>query len=141
LKLLQIREPGFEENDAFTRQAISLAHRHGAKVLTKKQEVGADGVHFTAADLMALKEKPRLGLVAASCHTREELDHAMRLELDFAVLGAVKDKAAIGWQRFAQIADGASIPVYAIGGLARGDLEDAWRAGAHGVAMIRGAWA
>jgi thiamine monophosphate synthase len=31
--------------------------------------------------------------------------------------------------------------VYAIGGLAHADLEDAWRAGAHGVAMIRGSWA
>jgi 8-oxo-dGTP diphosphatase len=30
--------------------------------------------------------------------------------------------------------------VYAIGGLAPADLPDAWRAGAHGIAMIRGAW-
>jgi 8-oxo-dGTP diphosphatase len=36
--------------------------------------------------------------------------------------------------------EGTSIPVYAIGGLTRADMEDAWRAGAHGVAMIRGAW-
>jgi 8-oxo-dGTP diphosphatase len=146
LKLLQIREPGFKEKDAFTRQAISLAHRHGAKVLAKKQEAGADGIHFTAADLMALKEKPRHGLVAASCHTREELEHAMRLELDFAVLGSLKATAthpssALGWEKFKELIEETSIPVYAIGGLARGDLEDAWRAGAHGVAMIRGAWA
>jgi 8-oxo-dGTP diphosphatase len=65
----------------------------------------------------------------------------MALELDFSVLGPVKDKQAIGWQRFGEIAAGASIPVYAIGGLTRADLDDAWRAGAHGVAMIRGAWA
>jgi 8-oxo-dGTP diphosphatase len=67
----------------------------------------------------------------------------MRLELDFAVLGPVKEKAdlqPLGWARFAEIARGASIPVYAIGGLAAPDLEDAWRAGAHGLAMIRGAW-
>ena len=65
----------------------------------------------------------------------------MQLELDFVVLGPVKDKAAIGWPRFAEIAAGSSIPVYAIGGLSRSDREDAWRAGAHGVAMIRAAWA
>ena len=33
---------------------------------------------------MSLKAKPA-GLVAASCHTREELERAMQLELDFAV--------------------------------------------------------
>ena len=56
--------------------------------------------------------------------------------------GVVEDKAAaIGWPRFAEIAAGSSIPVYAIGGLSRTDREDAWRAGAHGVAMIRAAWA
>jgi len=53
----------------------------------------------------------------------------------------VKDKSpALGWQRFAELARGATIPVYAIGGLTRADLQDAWRAGAHGLAMIRGAW-
>jgi 8-oxo-dGTP diphosphatase len=100
----------------------------------------ADGIHFTAAELMKLRARPD-GLVAASCHTRAELDHAMTLGLDFAVLGPVKDKPpALGWGRFAALARGASIPVYAIGGLTRADLQDAWRAGAHGVAMIRGAW-
>ncbi len=71
----------------------------------------------------------------------------MRLELDFAVLGPVKQTAshqagsALGWDGFAQVAGGASIPVYAIGGLTRRDLDDAWRAGAHGLAMVRGSWA
>ena len=46
----------------------------------------------------------------------------------------------LGHERFAEIARGATLPVYAIGGLTRADLKDAWRAGAHGVAMIRGAW-
>ena len=67
----------------------------------------------------------------------------MRLELDFAVVGPVKEKAGsipLGWERFAAMVCGSSIPVYAIGGLTRADMEDAWRAGAHGLAMIRGAW-
>jgi 8-oxo-dGTP diphosphatase len=138
LKLIQVREPAGAER--FTDQVISLAHSHGAKVLTKAPHPGADGIHFTAAQLMTLAEKPKQGLVAASCHTREELERAMRLGLDFAVLGSVKDKGALGWQRFAEIAAWASIPVYAIGGLTGADLDQARRAGAHGLAMIRGAW-
>jgi len=142
LKLLQVREPALDESkkNLFTGQAIGLAHRHGCKVLVKSPFPGADGIHFTAAQLMNLKGKPP-GLVATSCHTREELERAMQLELDFAVLGPVKDKPpALGWEKFREIARGASIPVYAIGGLARTDMEDAWRAGAHGLAMIRGSW-
>jgi 8-oxo-dGTP diphosphatase len=138
LKMIQVREPVGAE--PFADQVIGLAHRYGAKVLTKRPQAGADGIHFTAAQLMAMKDKPRDGLVAASCHTREELERAMRLGMDFAVLGSVKDKAALGWEKFKQLTSDTSIPVYAIGGLTASDLEEARRAGAHGLAMIRGAW-
>jgi 8-oxo-dGTP diphosphatase len=148
LKLLQIREPGLSEKERnlFAGQAIAMAHRHGCKVMVKSFSPDADGLHFTAADLMRLKERPAVPLVAASCHTREELEQAMRLELDFAVLGPVKRTAShekdspLGWKRFSGMAEGASIPVYAIGGLGPEDLQEAWSAGAHGLAMISGAW-
>jgi 8-oxo-dGTP diphosphatase len=141
LRLVQIREPEFAGRDAFMRAAIALAHRHGAKVMTKAPYPGADGVHFTAAQLMTLRARPKEGLCAASCHTREELERAMELGMDFAALGSVKEKAAIGWERFAVLVQDSGIPVYAIGGLRPADLEQARRAGAHGVAMIRAAWA
>jgi 8-oxo-dGTP diphosphatase len=149
LKLLQVREPGLGEGerDRFTRQVVGLAHRYGCKVMVKSAFPGADGIHLTASGLMGLEQRRRDVLVAASCHSREELERAMQLELDFAVLGPVKATAShaagavLGWPEFARLAKGASIPVYAIGGLSRDDMEDAWRAGAHGVAMIRGSWA
>ena len=84
--------------------------------------------------------------MAASCHSVEELGHAMAIGLDFVVLGPVKatpshaDAPLLGWDGFRRIAEGASIPVYAIGGLRPADLDDARRAGAHGLAMISGAW-
>jgi 8-oxo-dGTP diphosphatase len=148
LKLLQIREPDFDEEQTrlLGEQAIALAHRYGCQVMMKFPFRNADGIHFTAADLMALRARPKYVLAAASCHTRAELERAMQLELDFAVLGPVREKSAadraplLGWEGFAELARGATLPVYAIGGLTRADLEDAWRAGAHGLAMIRGAW-
>jgi 8-oxo-dGTP diphosphatase len=142
VKLLQVREPNLSdsEREPFTRQVVALAQRYRCKVLTKAPFPGADGVHLTAAQLMNLAQRPG-GMAAASCHTREELERAMQLELDFAVLGPVKDKSpALGWERFAELARGSTIPLYAIGGLTRADLQDAWRAGAHGLAMIRGSW-
>ena len=145
LKLVQLREPALspEERRVFSERAIARAHRYGCKVMAKAPQQGADGIHFTAAELMGLKEKPAGMLVAASCHTREELERAMQLELDFAVLGPLREKAGaapLGWKRFAELVRGTTIPVYAIGGVTRAEMEDAWRAGAHGVAMIRGAW-
>ena len=139
LKLIQVRDKQLKERGEFMQSVVALARRHGAKVLVNG-EIGGDGVHYTAAQLMALKERPQGVLAAASCHTAEEIARAMALQLDFAVLGPVKDKAAIGWKRFTDLAKGASLPIYAIGGLTRADMEDAWRAGAHGLAMIRGSW-
>jgi 8-oxo-dGTP diphosphatase len=145
LRLLQVREPRLEaeERAMFARQAIGLAHRYGCKVLTKEDFPGADGRHYTSTELMRLARRPEGMLAAASCHTREELERAMALELDFVVLGPVLEKeggAPLGWDRFAALIRGSSLPVYAIGGLRREDLETAWRHGAHGLAMIRGSW-
>jgi 8-oxo-dGTP diphosphatase len=146
LKLILVRDRGLTRREEFAREVLRLAHGHGARVLLSNGPDIGDGLHFTAAQLMALKQRPASGLAAASCHTSAELRHAMALELDFAALGPVQATAShpgarsLGWEGFARIARGASIPVYAIGGVRRADLEAAWRAGAHGVAMIRGAW-
>ena len=153
LKLLQVRDKDLPNREQFAREVIGLAHRHGAKVLVnggpeEKDGIHAmgDGIHYTAQQLMKLRERPRDGFAAASCHTREELERASQLELDFAVVGPVNATAShsgvalLGWEGFAGIARGSAIPVYAIGGMRREDLPAAWRAGAHGVAMISGAW-
>jgi 8-oxo-dGTP diphosphatase len=146
LRLIQVRDKSLPQREEFARSVLGLAHRHGAKVLLNGGPAIADGVHYTAAQLIDLREKPRGMLAAASCHNAAELERAMKLELDFAVLGPVKATAThaavptLGWDGFARLARGASIPVYAIGGVRRTDLETAWRAGAHGLAMIGGAW-
>jgi len=46
----------------------------------------------------------------------------------------------MGWEGFAAIAAGSSIPVYALGGLTGDDMQAAWQHGAHGVAILRQAW-
>lgn len=66
--------------------------------------------------------------------------------MDFMVVGPVRatashpDARPIGWERFGRLAANVSIPVYAIGGMRSDDLDAAWRNGAHGVAMLGGAW-
>jgi 8-oxo-dGTP diphosphatase len=82
----------------------------------------------------------------ASCHDACELAAALTLDADYAFLGPVRPTAShpnvpgIGWDGFAALVAGLPLPVYAIGGLNPDDLEAAWKAGAQGVAGIRGLW-
>lgn len=81
---------------------------------------------------------------SASVHSREALARAFDAGLSFAVLGAVKETAShpgqqgLGWAGFERVVQGCRLPVYAIGGLQPGDLRQAQRSGAHGIAMIQG---
>jgi 8-oxo-dGTP diphosphatase len=154
LGLVQVRELTFsrDQMQELAAAVIARARPAGARVLVSNDiamahMVGADGVHLTARQVATMDTRPDLPLVAASCHSRAELDAAVRLGADFAVLGAVRPTAShpgaavMGWDAFADIARDTPIPVFAIGGLRPADLDEAWRRGAHGVAMIRGAWA
>ena len=153
LTLIQVREATLDATARrrFAGQVVARAHARGARVLINAdaslaRELGADGVHLTAAQLGTLAARPALPLVGASCHTRGELERAAALGLDFAVLGPVRatpthpDHAALGWPAFAELAAHLSVPVFALGGLNRDDLETARAAGAHGIAAIRAAW-
>jgi 8-oxo-dGTP diphosphatase len=151
LRLIQLRDKTLPDRAGFARSVVALAHRYGAKVLVNGDEqvahsAAADGVHWSAAQLGRATGRPEGLLCAASCHTAAELERAVALECDFAVLGPVRDTTThpgaptLGWDGFARIARGTPIPVFAIGGVRPSDLDDARRNGAHGLAMIRGSW-
>jgi 8-oxo-dGTP diphosphatase len=147
LRMLLVRDRDLPQRSKFIEAVLEIAQSAGARVLVSGGHPGADGVHYTAAQLRSLEDRPATGLAAASCHDAGELGKAMALGLDFALLGPVKTTPThpgartLAWDGFARLARGATIPVYAIGGVTRADLPEAWRAGGHGVAMIGGAWA
>jgi len=153
LRLVQLREPHLApaQRVAFAYAATELCHSFGARVLLNGDsriaaQSGTDGVHFTATQLASLAARPDFTLVAASCHDARELALAARLGLDFAVLGPLRATAShpglagMGWDRFSQLIAGSPLPIYALGGLSRTDMEAAWQAGAHGIAAIRATW-
>ena len=49
-------------------------------------------------------------------------------------------RPALGWAGFAELRALSSLPIYAIGGLAAGQIGEARRQGAQGVAAIRAFW-
>jgi 8-oxo-dGTP diphosphatase len=154
LELVQIREKEMSGEDlqALAARALQTARRSGARVLVNgnfdvARRCGADGIHLTSAQLHSLDRRPEgFDLVGASCHDAGELDQAHRIDADFVVLGPVRPTAThpgakpLGWSRFAALIGNYPVPVYALGGMRPSDLETAWRAGAHGISMMRGAW-
>jgi 8-oxo-dGTP diphosphatase len=107
----------------------------------------ADGIHLTSRNLMSLRQRPRgSGLIGASCHHPEELRQAERLGLDYALLSPVQvssshpEMPGLGWDGFATWVDQVNLPVYALGGMATGDLSKAMSHGAQGIAGITAFW-
>ncbi len=153
LRLVQVREKNLADVAlvAFARRVANRAEVYGARVLLNATpelalKAGVGGVHLTAQRLMQLETRPDVAWCGASCHTREELERAAQLQLDYVVLGSVLPTAShpaapnLGWEQVRELTRDYPLPVYLIGGMQRQHLETAWECGAHGIAMLRGAW-
>lgn len=151
--LIQLRSPGQPHAwlEALTRQLAPLCHDAGAKLVVNGDprspgfmptDWGADGFHAPARVLAGMTTKPDGGLFGASCHDEKELRLAERLGADYAFLSPVRTTAShpratpLGWDRFGKLIADCRMPVYALGGMQRDDVECAWRHGAQGIAAI-----
>lgn len=154
LRLLQVRGKDWESTafSCYADEIVAMAHASGAQVLINAdarlaRAIGADGVHLTAQQLRQATNRPDFALVGASCHNVAEIAKAEQLGVDFAVLGPVRstpthpDAELLGWEAFQRFAAQRRIPLFALGGVQPADHERALACGAHGLAMIRGAWA
>lgn len=151
---VQLRAPACETERwlRLATQAVVRCREAGAEVLVNADlELAAAlgiGVHLRASQLsgFAGRPLPENRPVAASCHTIAELRAAQGIGCDFAVVGAIRPTAThphatpVGWEGFATMREAVSLPVYAIGGLLPGDIPEARRHGAQGIAAIRGLW-
>ena len=144
--LVQVREKtmGRQPLQHLLSRVLARAGSLGARVVVNSDSGAlpqATGVHLTARALMAATARPAGELVGASAHDAAELDHAGTIGVDYAVVGPVKATAShpgatlLGWDRFEALVRERPMPCYAIGGLARSDLAEAKRRGAHGVAL------
>ena len=153
LRLIQLRDKTLPEDVRLhlARETVCHAHLHGARVLINgslelAHAAGADGVHLDSSAAAKLTVRPDCAWVGISCHDATELAHAATLEADYALLSPVlptlthPGAPTLGWDAFAALAAASPIPVYGLGGLERTDVALAQSHGAHGVALLRGAW-
>lgn len=150
IKLIQGRLKNLDAGQLqnFMQQALPLCEQSCATLLLNSAVPGAwehpSGVHLTSSDVMRLKRRPDgMRWLAASCHDLVQLKHAQTLGVDFVVLAPIlptlshPDVPAIGWDAFSKLLDRVNIPVYALGGMQKNDLNQAKQAGAQGIAGIR----
>ncbi len=155
IRLVQFRAPDLSVSDylALARRVIERCKRYGARLLINADsewvsEVAADGVHLSSSRLMSCRHRPLDAeyLVAASCHTVEELQKAGEIAADFVVLSPVNCTSShagfkpLGWEVFEALCSRVNLPVFALGGMRKEDVECARRAGAQGIAAISGLW-
>jgi 8-oxo-dGTP diphosphatase len=147
--LVQLREKGMDRMKLqhLLSRALVRAEPFGSRVVVNSANgiyPQCGGVHLTAAALMASQARPDAILVGASCHDEVEIAHAAKIGVDYVVVGPVKETTShpgtkpMGWDRLESLVREQPMPAYAIGGLARADVAEARRRGAHGVAL-RGA--
>jgi 8-oxo-dGTP diphosphatase len=155
VRLVQLRAHAVDDQAyaELARQAFALCEGYHARLLLNRDpELAADlpghGLHLTGSRLAASKRRCLNdgSWLGASCHKKQDLERAADLGLDYALLSPVRATAShpnsepMGWEKFADLADRAALPVYALGGLTLSDLSTAIEHGAQGIATIRGLW-
>lgn len=155
ISLVQLRAASLHGDDylKLAHQVLACCQEYGARLLLNAEPsvlavCDATGLHLSSRQLMAAQARPQIGdkLLAASCHTLEELRQAERIGVDFALFSPVKPTTShphakpIGWHYFHCMSEQTSLPLFALGGMSPEDLEDAWSHGAQGIAAIRSLW-
>lgn len=153
--LVQLRAKSLSDEayEALAREALAVCQAKGARLLLNSEpalveKIGAHGVQLTGQRLLALDERPlsRDYWVCASCHSRDDLRQAQKIQVDFAMLSPVQATAShpgdepLGWECFAQMIEEVPFPVYALGGMTPEMVDEAKAHGAQGVAAIRALW-
>jgi 8-oxo-dGTP diphosphatase len=155
VKLVQLRMPGSSQVCVarIAREALALCRNHMATLLINNEpslvdELHADGLHLPSYILKDLSERPisEQSLLSTSCHNKSEVAHANKVGVDFGYICPINkpfshdSPSILGWEAAAELASLANFPVFALGGLKKGDTEHAGNLGFQGVSMVTALW-
>lgn len=157
ISLVQLRIKDRDFSDDYIEHAFELCKKYSAslvvntdiqsfaKIASQKERLG---LYLDSNNLMAYDSRPVTAeiLLGASCHNQTEIEHAQKIGVDFICVSSVADtqshpgQVPIGWSVFETLVAGATVPVYALGGMKECDLPRALEAGAQGIAAISEWW-
>ena len=151
VKLIQFRAPNWTDKQYLfaAPKILDYCHSKGVQCILNRgpewlTKMDADGIHLNQHHLNAIKERP-IGpekWLGASCHNLHEIEQAQRIGVDYISLSPVlptdthPDAIALGWQDFSGLVSDCSMPVFALGGMQKSDIEYAKAAGGQGIAGI-----
>lgn len=155
IKLVQLRAHHLdaEAYRCLAQAFLGPCQKAGAKLMLNSapellKQVDADGIHLTAARLTSYDQRPVPvdKWLAASCHDAKSIIQAENIRVDFITLSPVLEtpshpKAqALGWHNFNTLTDNAKLPVYALGGMDKQQLDRIFGLGGQGLAGITQYW-
>ncbi|ULA64944.1 MAG: Thiamine-phosphate synthase [Nitrospira sp.] len=152
---IQLRERDLATRDlvSLTRQVIATTKDRAVPLIINDRAdlalaLGLDGVHLRASSLPISVARQIVGarrLIGVSAHSVEEVQRASDAGTDYVILGPIFETpskrefgAPLGLAVLADACRRASVPVFAIGGIARERIDSVRNTGAFGVAMIGG---
>jgi thiamine-phosphate pyrophosphorylase len=152
-RAFQLREKDLQPRDLYplALRMRQLTQAYGARLLINDRldvalAVNADGVHLTTASLPASVARRLLGpdrLLGVSTHNLAEAQAAAEEGADFVVFGPVfftPSKAPygqpIGVDALRAVRAALGLPILAIGGIKKANLDQVIAAGADGIAVI-----
>ena len=146
-----LRHYGVPERAVLARGLAAIARRRGLVLLVGEdpvlaRRVGAAGVHLPerAIRRAGAVRWQRDWLITAAVHSHAALVSAAACGADAALLSPVfatashPEARALGFQRFAALAQASPLPVYALGGIDRAHANLLRSSGAVGIAGIGG---
>jgi len=131
------------------QHACAAARAYGARVLVDSRDLARAAVPALAADagcllgsaaLRAAGARPAHAWVGAGVRDRNDLERAAALACDFAIIEPGAPDGGAGdarWDRIGALCRAAPLPVYAPVAPGAQALQQAWRCGAHGLALAR----
>ncbi|MDH5764964.1 MAG: Nudix family hydrolase [Gammaproteobacteria bacterium] len=155
-KIVQLRYKSATSEEEYYRLAMlarEVCKKYNSILLLNApvnvfEKIDTEGLHLTSRMLFDYHSRPVSAnkLLSVSCHNLDEIRQAEKLAVDMILLSPVKETSShpgvkgIGWERFSELLNYTSVPVYALGGMKVSDLTDARSSGAQGVAAISSFW-
>ncbi len=159
VRLVQLREKDLSGKDLFylAKELRELTSQYNAKLLINDRvdialAVGADGVHL-GRQSMSVKDARRaveisslpvtVPIIGTSTHSLKEALQAEADGADFITFGPVyytpsksSYGAPVGIDKLKEAARAVNLPIYALGGVKKENIEEVMSADAYGVAVI-----
>lgn len=150
VRLIQLRAKHLGDEDylALANLVLPMQEQGVSILLNTSAELfaltDAAGLHLNSRQLMQAQSRPlsHKKLLSVSVHNEQELEHANQIGVDMLLLSPVlptqshPEAAALGWERFTELAAKANCPVYALGGMTSDYIAKATESGGQGVAGI-----